>query len=97
MSTKIFAVLLVSVFCLNCGMYEKSKDYVNESEVLSVNPIKESSKNKSLADSRNDVKESKRKYQECIDNNSNNEAACESYKADYDRNTEEYIKIQQQQ
>ena len=97
MKFKIITIILISAFCLNCGMYEKSKDYVSESEILDVNPIKESSKNKSLADARNDVKESKRKYQNCLDNNSYSEAACESYKAEYDSATEEYIKIQQQQ
>lgn len=98
MRKKLFAAILVSVFCVNCGMYEKSKDYVKDTEILEgVDPIKESSKNKSLAEARNDVRKSKKEYNDCLERNSNNEAACETQKARYDHDTEKYMAIQQNQ
>ncbi|NIP30321.1 MAG: hypothetical protein GTO02_09590 [Candidatus Dadabacteria bacterium] len=96
MISRSFIAVLFLIFFINCGYYEKSKDYVKESEIIKTNPIKESSKKDSLTRARNNVKESKKEYQDCLKRNSNEETACESYREKYESDTEEYIKIQQQ-
>ena len=59
------------------------------------NPIESSRNQKSLADARRDVKESRRLLDKCLELNEGDETKCEAQKQNYDRDVEVYVSLQQ--
>ena len=59
------------------------------------NPIESSRNQKSLADARRDVKESRRLLDKCLEINEGDETMCEAQKENYDRDVEIYVSLQQ--
>ena len=59
------------------------------------NPIEASRIKKSLSEARQDVKESRRLLDKCLQLNEGDETKCESQKDNYDRDVEVYVSLQE--
>lgn len=59
------------------------------------NPMNESKKKQSLNDARQAVEKSRYALDKCLDANSGDQTRCESQKAAYDRDVQDYVSLQQ--
>ena len=60
------------------------------------NPMSESKKKQSMNDARQAVEKSRNALDKCLDANSGDQTRCQSEKAAYDQNVQEYVSLQSQ-
>lgn len=89
---RLLSITLVSTCLifpvLGCSTLKTGKDIAID------NPIDESRKKKSLSEARQEVEKSRRALDQCLENNSGDESRCQSQKANYDKDVEDYVSLQ---
>lgn len=81
-------VLILPAVC--CSTLKEGKDIAID------NPMNESKKKQSLNDARQAVEKSRYALDKCLDANSGDQTRCESQKAAYDRDVQDYVSLQSQ-
>ena len=87
---RILCILLV-LFMLGCGITKDTSKGVGD-EIGS--SFKKADEKEALLETRERVRKSKLKYNNCVDNNPNSDSSCESLKNEYEQNVEEYVELQ---
>ena len=87
---RILCTLLV-LFMLGCGITKDTSKGICD-EIGS--SFKKADEKEELLDTREKVRKSKIKYNDCVNNNPNSETSCESLKTEYEQNVEEYVELQ---
>ena len=83
--------LLMVLFMVGCGITkDTSKGLGNEIG----SSFKKANEKEDLLETREKVRRSKLKYNNCLNDNPNSESSCESYKNEYEQNVEEYVELQ---
>ena len=89
---RVFSITLISAFLilpvLGCSTIKTGKDIAID------NPIDTSRNKKSLNEARQEVEKSRRMLDQCLENNSGDESRCQSQKASYDKDVEDYVSLQ---
>ena len=83
--------LLSLLFMLGCGITKDTSKGLGK-EIGS--SFKKADEKEELLDTREKVRRSKSKYNNCLKNNPNNESNCDSLKIEYEQNVEEYVELQ---
>lgn len=88
-----FSLLIITLLLLSplsgCSTFKSGKTIAID------NPIETSRTKKSLSQARQDVKESRRLLDKCLELNEGDESKCESQKENYDRDVEVYVSLQE--
>lgn len=85
----LVTITLIALIPLaGCNTLKTGKDIAID------NPLAESNKKQSLSEARNEVKQSRRLLDECLEANGGDETKCETQKANYDKDVEEYVSLQ---
>ena len=90
MYKRFLLTVVFSFMIFGCSSIERSKEFMSEN-----NPLKEASRKENLAQAREDVKESKKAYFKCMDENDQDVYECVPEREKYDSDTERYIQLQQ--
>ncbi|MGH7901702.1 MAG: hypothetical protein ACRENZ_08180 [Thermodesulfobacteriota bacterium] len=85
-----FFGLITLFMSLGCGIYDTGK------EILVDKPLQSSQNQQSLLEARGRVESSRRDYEDCLEQNSNEPAKCDSHKQTYEKAVEDYSSLQTQ-
>ena len=82
--------LLTLISSIGCGIYDTGK------EILVDKPLQSSQNQQALIEAREKVESSRRDYENCLKQNSNEPAKCDNDKQTYDKAVEGYSSLQSQ-
>jgi len=92
---KKYLCLVFIILFAGCGMYSGTKKAGKDiaEDIKVENPLTEAGRKEALGNARENVKKTRRNYDECLDNN-NDESACTAEKEMYEQSTERYMQLQ---